>query len=156
MSWTVDGLDEAVDNLRGIEARLSDLTPVMRVISEDLKTFIDSRFESSQSPSGAPWQPLKPATIARRRQGSSKPLVDTGRLRNSISARPQKQSLEFGTNVVYAGTHQFGHGPVPARPFLPVSIAGGKAVWTPSGPAHTEREIYLRMIRDYITEGKLS
>jgi phage gpG-like protein len=37
---------------------------------------------------------------------------------NSHTARAGTTYAEVGTNVVYAATHQFGRGAIPARPFL--------------------------------------
>lgn len=79
-------------------------------------------FRSSTAPSGAAWRPLARARSRNRRRGDrGKPLVDTGRLRASVTARPvvTRDSFTIGTNVIYAATHQYGRGPIPARPFLP-------------------------------------
>ena len=57
-------------------------------------------FRDSQDPYGNMWLPLK------YRRG--KPLLDTGRLRNSISYRADANSVEIGTNVKYAAIQNFG------------------------------------------------
>lgn len=74
------------------------------------------------------WAANAASTI--RRKGSSRPGIDTGRLRQSIAAGDvQGNSISVGTNVVYAAYLQFGtrgrsskNGkPIqatPARPFL--------------------------------------
>lgn len=52
---------------------------------------------------------------------SGKILLDTGRLRKSITSQVTSgQQVEIGTNVKYAGPHQFGYekNKIPARPFL--------------------------------------
>ena len=95
------------------------------------------RFRDSKAPDGTQWKPLSPVTIALRRQNSSQPLLDTGRLRNSITRAVGVRDVVVGTNVRYAGTQQFGArkgrfgdtrrgapipwGNVPARPFLGLS-----------------------------------
>ena len=55
-------------------------------------------------------------------------MLDTGRLRNSITYRVAGEVLYVGTNVEYAGIHQFGaragrrrNVVIPARPFLGIS-----------------------------------
>lgn len=63
-----------------------------------------------------------------------KPLLDTGRLRGSITTRVGQRTFSFGANVVYAGAQHFGNpsnrvfggppGPIPARPFLLVAQDG--------------------------------
>lgn len=54
----------------------------------------------------------------RRKRGGNKPLVDTGRLANSITYESSPHGVDVGTNVVYAATHNFGRGPIPQREFL--------------------------------------
>lgn len=87
------------------------------------------------------WKPLKDETIiarftrgnrARKRKkrvgspagkraiAGAKILFDRGRLAGSMGFRVRKNVLEFGTNLVYAATHQFGDKKrkIPARPYL--------------------------------------
>lgn len=93
--------------------RARNLRPAFAAIGEDIIATALLGFKDSKDPYGALWRPLKPATIAKRRKGkgagSAKPLLDTGRLRNSITKRLRGNSgVEIGTNVVYAAIHQFG------------------------------------------------
>ena len=78
------------------------------------------RFESGTAPDGVPWRPSK-----RARETGGQTLVDTSRLRDSITFRASADGVEVGTNVVYAAIHQFGSNPdgskprgIPARPYL--------------------------------------
>jgi phage gpG-like protein len=69
------------------------------------------------------WEALKPATLLARRTGEKKRLgtkilQDTGRLRASIGTGMEGARPFVGTNVIYGGTHQFGRGSIPERPFL--------------------------------------
>lgn len=57
-------------------------------------------FRQSRDPDGNPWKPIT------SRKG--KPLLDTGRLRNSIVTSVSDDEASIGTNVEYAATHQFG------------------------------------------------
>ena len=78
-----------------------------------------------------PWKPLKATTIARRPKGkrkttkrySAKILLDTGRLRGSITVRKTilPPTVWIGTNIIYARTHQFGdpRRNIAERAFLP-------------------------------------
>lgn len=152
-SITVRGLDEAVRELDDMAGRLHDLSPVMAVIAEDIKTFVDDRFRSSTDPTGARWQPLAEATKKKRRQGSGKILVDTGVLRNSVNARPGPRSVRFGTNVPYAATHQFGSGKVPRRGFLPINEDGDS--FETKGPAGELREDIAELIVEYLKTGQV-
>jgi phage virion morphogenesis protein len=157
MAITVRGLDESKRTDEAMAERTSNLTPVLQVLAQDLKTLIDDSFDRSRSPEGARWPPLKPATIKRRRSGRGKGprakiLVDTARLRNSVTTRALPRAIQFGTNVEYAATHQFGRGPIPARPFLPIDPSGQFAVKGASGRFLEEM---AAAIGEYIETGAL-
>lgn len=139
-----------------------DPRPQLSLIGANLVASTRLRFRDSKAPSGVSWAPLSPVTLARRRGGASstskrgrelaavraakglgpggaKPLLDTGRLSNSISYRVGDMYVEVGTNVVQARMQQegarqgaFGRtrrgapipwGNVPPRPFLGLSDA---------------------------------
>lgn len=74
--------------------------PVLDAIGGELLKRVQLNFRNSQSPEGVPWAPLK------KRAG--KPLVDTARLRNSITYAVNGDSVSVGTNVIYAAIHNFG------------------------------------------------
>lgn len=107
----------------------------MTVVAVNVKETIDDAFESVRSPLGGGWRPLTETTkqINPRRDGGT-PLLDTGRLRGSITTSVAAGGMRFGTNVIYAATQQFGRsdnkvfgkypGPIPARPFLPITQDG--------------------------------
>lgn len=138
MPFTVEGLDDTVSMIEGVASRYRQIqrgtAPVLRVVAQDIKTAIDDSFRKSRSPMGDEWQTLAPATFAARRPGrvrslsgriasgpvQIKPLIDTGDLLNSINSKPRPKGVRFGSNKVYAATHQFGRGAIPARPFLPI------------------------------------
>ena len=127
MRIEVRGLDEVQSQLSDIAARAEDLSPILEVVVQDIRTAIDDSFNEQSSPSGARWQPLAQSTLDRRKGTSATILVDTGRLRNSIAVSWTRKSISFGTNVAYGGAHQFGYTPrrLPARPFMPVESDGG-------------------------------
>ncbi len=102
-----------------IRDRLAKGAEAYEGIGTSLKDNIRLGFVDSMSPYGEPWLPIK------YRDGQ--PLVDTGRLRDSITYQASDDGVEVGTNVVYAAIHQFGgmagrgqkvH--IPARPYMPV------------------------------------
>lgn len=49
-------------------------------------------------------------------------LADRGLLKASVTSNAVRQisaqRIEYGTNLIYAATHQYGRGRIPARPFL--------------------------------------
>lgn len=81
---------------------------------------------------GPGWAPLSPRWAARKKKlGREGPILTfTGRLFQAITSPSETvggifevtdTSLDLGTNLKYAATHQWGRGPIPARPFLPTA-----------------------------------
>lgn len=128
MRIRVSGLDRTQQFMDEIAARLADMSPILEVVAQDVKTAIDDSFAQQSSPDGTPWAPLSRATLSKRRgSGAQSILIDTGRLRNSVTTTFGRRSIGFGTNVAYGGAHQFGYTPrrLPARPYMPVTSDGG-------------------------------
>jgi phage virion morphogenesis protein len=104
-----------------IMERLSNPQRAFKAIGLIVRNSVLKNFEAQGRPQR--WKELKESTI--RKKGSSRILEDTGRLRNSITYRAHRDMVEIGTNVVYAGIHQFGgragrghSAEIPSRPFL--------------------------------------
>ena len=116
-----DGMDklrrqlEEISSPRFRQAALESL-------AEEARTQIVMGFRDSRSPYGEPWAPLE------SREG--KPLLDTGRLRNSLMPRAVGTSLRIDANVAYAAAHQYGTKTIPRRQFLPDSSRGLGTRWT--------------------------
>ena len=154
----VRGLTELTAKLKGMKERLADLSPVTKVIAQDLDLLIKDSFDRQQAPNGSPWQPLEASTIRRRRGTVIQILRDTSRLYNSTFAIGHEKGVTFGAAVVYAMRHQFGFTNLPwwtpARPYLPVdSVGGGQVRWMDGGPAKTFREAALAALSRYVREG---
>ena len=103
--------------------RLQNLKPAFKNIGEHLTRTTDRRFEQE---GGSPkWQPLKPKTIEekRRKRRRVKVLQRSGTMRNTIRYFVTDKGLLFGSNMVYARTHQYGDRGrnIPARPFLKIT-----------------------------------
>ncbi|MFP8003881.1 phage virion morphogenesis protein [Pseudomonas aeruginosa] len=74
-------------------------------------------FRNSTDPYGEKWAPIKPRWRNRRRV-PGQPLLDTGRLRNSIRGATTGNTMRIFTDVEYAQYHQLGMG-VKKRAILP-------------------------------------
>lgn len=102
------GLSGDFAKLAALRARLRAaqspdmMAGVARVVGEAARTQLALGFRQSVNPYGEPWAPL------RRRKG--KPLLDTGRLRNSFTYAATADGLRIGTNTKYAPYHQYGTG----------------------------------------------
>lgn len=65
---------------------------------------------------------LLPHTVKRKKHNPSKILTERGFLRRGIHYQVTGPGrVEVGSALVYAATHQFGRGGIPARPFLGIS-----------------------------------
>lgn len=117
-------------------ARLDDLTPAFDEIGKTLSDRTLLRFERQRDPDGNPWTPHAPATVMRRAlrggsgTGSAQILIDSARLRNSITHVAGRDRVSVGTNVIYAAIHQLGGqagrggaATIPPRPFLGLDAA---------------------------------
>lgn len=85
-----------------------DASPIMRVIAGDMERAVEKNFASQGRPA---WLGLAPGTIASRIRNGTWPgkiLQRTGQLAASIETRSDSTSATVGTNLVYAGIHQFG------------------------------------------------
>lgn len=123
----------------------SDLTPALNDIGEMLDKSHDARFDLEVSPDGQPWEYLSVLShLLTKEKNPDKILTESGRLRESLHYDVTDNTLQFGTNVVYAAVHQFGAkkgafgknkrgtplpwGDIPARPFLGVSPGDEKRI----------------------------
>jgi phage gpG-like protein len=118
MSFSVkmSGLDKLAAKLK--KAKASSIKKVViEAVTDELVSLVLQGFSSSSDPWGKPWDAPK------RRDG--KPLLDTGRLRNSITGLHGV----VGSNVVYAATHNFGDKKrkIPKRTFIPPASKMPKA-----------------------------
>jgi phage gpG-like protein len=121
----VSGDFAAAARLQRKLAGLSDdaVSAIVKAIAAEAVDLVSEGFRTSTAPSGAPWRPLARARARNRRRGDrGKPLLDTGRLRASVTTRPRIDTNGFTVSAdpIYAATHQYGRGAIPARPFLPI------------------------------------
>jgi len=107
--------------LTKLQGEMSGLQPMLEEIGAELKKKVQLNFRSSTSPDGKPWAPPK------ARQG--KPLVDKGRLRNSIDYQVDRDSVTIGTNLVYAALQNFGGVIKPKNGKALSFVVGGRRVF---------------------------
>lgn len=104
-------------------------------------------FDTSRSPRNAKWRRLK-SPRPRGRPNKGGPLYDSGDLRERASA---VQIVPGGFLIVvalpYAGRHQYGGAPIPARQYLPLAPVLPRAWQTRLNTAATElwRSVYLKV-----------
>lgn len=88
-------------------ARLTrSLARVHRELGQEYQILVQKGFEAEQSPAGAGWQALSPATVKKR--GSAHPILRvSGRLART-HLRANAQEAVVGSNLPYAAIHQYG------------------------------------------------
>lgn len=96
-------LGHAARYFNGLAAHLADMTPLMDAVGLYLVGSAIERFGSESAPDGTPWKPSR-----RAQQEGGQTLSLTGRLRSSLTRRAGAAEVVVGSNVVYAGIHQFG------------------------------------------------
>jgi phage gpG-like protein len=88
-----------------------DRNTLLTLIGNRQLAWIDDNFKRSGIERR--WSPLKPNTLAQRRGGSSKPLMDTGRLRGSFGMTITGNHVVVGSRDKRAPWHQYG-----TRPYI--------------------------------------
>ena len=121
-----EGVNSLKQRLNTQAHNLLNLQPLWQLVGMYVqKQTIKERFDKEQAPDGTKWKPLSPARIKQRlkrhKSGNMKILQDTGELRRSVQYEAGQTYVRIGSNLIYARTHQFGRGNIPARPFLGVT-----------------------------------
>lgn len=131
------GLDTAIRWLAGLESGLGNLSPFMTAVARHVTDVSKNSFANQATPGGLGWKSLAPATVADRAAqgyGPTPILVRTGGLRDSVRYAVDLigSSASVGSDLVYAGVHQFGNPAKPkitARPFLEVPVSSEAFIW---------------------------
>ncbi len=128
MSISVNSnLSRIMINIQSQTNNIRNMKSVLNIIAQDMVKEAQLNFRNSKSPTGEKWQNLSTLTINSRRGRSSKPLIDTGTLRRSLSGKATETQAIAGTNLIYAPIHQFGgvisrtRAVIPARPYFGVN-----------------------------------
>lgn len=116
-----EGVEALGRRIGRLLAGLKNPEPMLRALAAEGESQTRRRLEvEKRGPDGTPWPEWSPGYAATRHGGQS--LLDArGDLIRSLTAFADRQSAGWGTNLVYAATHQFGRDAIPARPFLGVS-----------------------------------
>lgn len=93
--------------LKRVDKFAANASPLMEKIAGVMHDAVMQNFHEGGRPA---WAGLAPATLKQKRKKgySDDPLIRTGKLRNSITLRYTPTTAQVGTNLVYAGIHQFG------------------------------------------------
>ncbi len=124
-----DNTESVIQALSHLQRLVSDISPALKEIGEDMVESTLERFENSEAPDGRPWAINSVLTLSRKK--GNKPLIgETESLSTLIHSQVSKNQLAIGSSLKYAAMQQFGGqkaefpwlwGDIPARPFLGVS-----------------------------------
>ncbi len=111
---TID--DREVSEALGRLAEIGEhLDPILHAVGRVVETRVKQGFDTSTSPYGDKWQPLKlwlmkqeDGSYAYERIRNGPPLKDTGALRESITYAVDGNSVVIGTNREHMHVHQYG------------------------------------------------
>lgn len=105
---TVDAATIGLDALQTGLQRMAALGEKPRPIWDAIGNYGESstrlRFKRQQDPDGKRWLP----SIRAQASGPGRTLIYKARLLRSITHRASNSGTSWGTNVIYAGIHQFG------------------------------------------------
>lgn len=99
----------------------------LRAIASAMRADAKENFRHERDPNDNPWKPLKnPKRQRAVRRVKAKILRDTDRMFRSVTVKGAEGSIErvtdrtlsWGTDVPYAGYHQFGTKRIPRRAFI--------------------------------------
>ena len=108
-----------------LEISGKNLRPVFLEIGEHLLQSHEERFSDQVDPEGNAWEPLSDKYKKRKKKNQDLVMILDGFLKDNLAYQETGTSLEFGSNSIYAATHQFGdeNRNIPARPFIGLSDA---------------------------------
>lgn len=125
------GLIYDFSDLQTLQARINRLA---RLNKPELLDIIGAKVESQtrrriqdkkESPDGKSWQKWSDKYAKRRPSGKTLLMNEDSLLDTITYVTVDQDSIEVGSNMIYAATHQFGDEDrkIPARPFLGISEA---------------------------------
>jgi phage gpG-like protein len=94
-------------SLKNFSARIQP-PPLLKIAGEVMRGSIERTFREQGSPAGS-WAPLAASTLKRGKGGAGrKILIQSGRLKNSMTYQVNGDTLTIGTNLAYAQIQQEG------------------------------------------------
>ena len=114
--------EELVKRLAEVGTSLTavDVAPYLPAVRALSVSDARRRFQTATSPDGVPWTPLR----FPRPNGGGKVLRNFGALAASVTVKTTADTVIQGTNLTYAGVHQFGKTIVPTggRRFISIPL----------------------------------
>lgn len=117
-----------------LQLKISKLHAVMEpdklagAVGAAQRAWVNKNFE--QGGIEQPWPPLSEFTLEMRQHGGSKPLNDTGKLKQSFDYKVINggKAVVVGSNIKYAEFHESGTGPIVPKTAKMLAIPGPNGV----------------------------
>ncbi len=110
-------LDKMLDGVTNLEPLMDEIGGIMVASTQD-------NFENSRGPDGTAWTPSNRVT-----KNGGQTLIDSEILFDSITHNPTKDSVEWGSGMIYAGIQNDGGNAgrggatkLPARTYLGINV----------------------------------
>lgn len=118
------GLNQVVSVLQEAERALTDTSPLWDTVIENA---IIPKIREVFSTNGYGQWPQRQDNLPHPLLRKSYDLFNslTNRAAPGHVEHRTAASLEYGTDIPYANTHEFGRGPIPARPYLQLAVDSG-------------------------------
>jgi len=151
---SADDLKKASRKLRQLLHKVQDLDAYMEDAAQYMLQSTRHRFDTKRAPGGERWPGL--SEITKELKLSDEPLIDTGRLFESIQiSKVDRDGFTIGSNVEYAAYMQYGVAPGKAKgsyphPFEPG--VRGRPTEIPARPFLGFTDYNLRRIRELLVE----
>jgi len=106
VAMTISMKDHGIEKLLNrIQKQMHNLTPVMNIVGQIVRTSIVRNFEKE----GRPKRWKKHSKMTEKQRGSGAAILrKENHLMNSIHSKAHKDKAVIGTNIAYAAVHQFG------------------------------------------------
>lgn len=124
ISIKLKGFNETLKKFEKMENNLKDPSRPMRIIGQQGSRDILNHFNETEGPGKVQWKSIKP----RRRNNTTKPLNDYGRLRSAMQVKLLKSSVELIKNIKYAHFHENGTKNIAKRKFMYLSQEAKKVM----------------------------
>jgi len=133
---STQGAQAVSDVLTQLIKNANNLAPALGNVGEHLMLTHRDHFDEQRSPDGTPWQALSPDYAKSKKKNKDKILRLNDILRDTFAYNIGDESLEFGTNLIYAAIQHYGGASdmppslaaIPARPLIGLSDDDEKEV----------------------------
>ena len=109
LSWKIEGEQQLLRNLRGVQESMGSWAPAFKKISKELKdVFSNDVFATKGAAIEESWPALSPRYLAAKRRAGypADPLIRTGKMQKAFKSLAKTDSATIWNSIAYAKYHQ--------------------------------------------------